>query len=104
VAQVDSVDRLLEVAAADLNARRFAPNIVVHVHTRLWRGPLLLKQGLGAYNDWTDVFEPVRWRWPLSRQWRPIQSPQDAARKIEWFLTNRPDLPPDERPTGWTRE
>lgn len=99
---MDDVDRLLAAAAAELNERRIAPEIDVLVDTR-WRG-LFRTHGLCAHNLWTDVFEPVRKRWPFMQRWKPVQTPEDAASNIEWFLTNRPDLPPEERPTGWTRE
>lgn len=39
---------------------------------------------------------------PWTRRWRARQSPEDAARKIECFLTNRPDLPATERSTSDT--
>jgi len=93
---MEDVGRLLALAAADLNERGIAPDLEAFAETRFWQGPFL-SQGLGAYNNWTDVFEPVRRRWPLSHRWRPIQSPEEAVTKIEWFLTNRPDLPPEER-------
>jgi hypothetical protein len=96
---MEDVGRLLGVAAADLNERGIAPDLEVLVETRLWRG-LFLTQGLLAYNLWTDVFEPVQRRWLLSRRWKAIQSPDDAAGKIEWFLNHRPDLMPDERRPG----
>lgn len=98
---MDDVERVLAALAADLNVRQLAPDIEVLVDRR-WHG-LLRAQGLMAYNLWTDVFEPVRKRWPWSRRWRAVQSPESAASKIGWFLTNRPDLPPDERPSGWRR-
>lgn len=95
---MDVVGRSLAAAAAELNERRIAPEIDVLVDTR-WGGPFRI-QGLCAYNLWTDVFEPVRKRWPFTRRWTAVQSAEDAASKIEWFLTKRPDLPPEERPTG----
>ncbi|HEY0169177.1 MAG TPA: hypothetical protein VGB75_19205 [Jatrophihabitans sp.] len=88
----DDLERELAAAAAALNERHQATGIEVLVERR-WRG-VLRAHGLCAYDLWTDVFEPVRQRWAWSRRWRCCQAPEDAARKIDWFLTHRPDLPP----------
>ena len=72
------------------------------MHTRVetrWRG-LLRVQGLCIWDYWTDVFEPVRQRWPWTQTWRTRQLPNEAASKIDWFFANRPDLPSNERPPG----
>ena len=99
---MDDVDGWLAAAAADLNVRRIAPEIEVLVDIR-WHG-LYRYQGLCAYNLWTDVFEPVRRRWPWARTWKLLQSPDQAARNIEWFLVERPDLAADQRPADGERQ
>ena len=89
----DTVDHELLSAAKILNGRyKASTGIGVRVERR-WSGPVRV-QGLCAWDQWTDVFEPVRHRAPWSRRWRMRQAPADAAEKMEWFFANRPDLPP----------
>ncbi len=49
-------------------------------------------EGLWLGDDWTDVFEPVRWRRLLGDEWLDLQSVREAASNIEGFLRERPDL------------
>lgn len=97
---MDDIEQLLATAAADLNDRRLSADLEVLVEKR-WSGPFRA-QGLCAYNLWTDVFEPVRRRLPWTKRWALVQPPEDAARKIEWFLVHRPDWP--ERLANDSRE
>lgn len=80
---VDDVERLLTSAAADLNARGLASEIEVLVDSRR-RDPFRL-QGLCAYNPWTDVFEPVRRRWPWHGRWTSVQPARMLLRRSRGF-------------------
>lgn len=92
---MDEVERRLHDAAAALNGRARACDVQVLVDTR-WQGRFRA-QGLCAYELGTDVFEPVRRRWPWARRWELRQSPEQAAVHLEWFLTHRPDLSQAQR-------
>jgi hypothetical protein len=48
---------------------------------KLWS----VTEGLRAWGNGTDVFEPVRTRHPFSRGWTEIQPVQDAASKIGYL-------------------
>jgi hypothetical protein len=57
-----------------------------------WR----IVEGIDVFDNWTDVFEPVRRR-PLwspfpGQRWKEIQAVEDAAHHVGQFLRERPDL------------
>ncbi len=49
-------------------------------------------EGIAVIDNWTDVFEPVRRRRIMRREWEGVQPLQEAASKIGTFLRDRPDL------------
>ena len=65
------------------------------VRARRRRSLLRVTEGLEVVDNWTDVFEPVRWRWwwisPLADRWSEVQPVQTAASHIGSFLRERPD-------------
>jgi hypothetical protein len=80
----------LAFVAASLVVTDPDERLTVEAERRL-RG-LYVVEGLAATNDWTDMFEPVRRRWLWSRRWHHLQSVDEAAACVEWFLKRRPDL------------
>lgn len=93
----DAVDEDLAMAANALNSRYHEQTGIEVLVQRRWRG-LTVVQGLWAVDNWTDVFQPVRQRWIWNYAWRPKQPAHVAANNIGLFFSQRPDLPPDERP------
>ena len=55
---------------------------------RSWR----VVEGIEVVDNWTAVWEPVRWRRLLGTEWHPMESVSTAASNIGWFLRNRPDI------------
>jgi hypothetical protein len=56
----------------------------------LWRWVVV--EGLSIWDEYTDVFEPVRSRRPFTVAWIEIQSVASAASHVGAFLRDRPDL------------
>jgi len=86
-------DRDLVWDALDTTAERLAKLTTGTLVVRAFRSrPLSLRvtEGLEVADNWTDLKEPVRWRW--SREWHELQPVQTAASKVGAFLRERPDL------------
>jgi len=64
---------------------------------RRMTGLVTISEGLAVFDNWTDVFEPVRRRPILGRRWRDVQAIEQAAEHVEAFLRERPDLAGMER-------
>ena len=54
-------------------------------------GLLKIAEGLAVWDNWTDVFEPVRERRRWCGTWIAVQTLEKAAEQIEAFLRERPD-------------
>ena len=62
-------------------------------------GLLKVAEGLAVWDNWTDVFEPVRERRLWRDNWRALQTVEKAAEQIDAFLRDRPDQAPFRRET-----
>ena len=58
-------------------------------------GLITLSEGLAVCDNWTDVFEVVRWRRLFSKRWNHVQTVEQAAERVlRHFFASAPTSPP----------
>jgi hypothetical protein len=88
------LDRAAIWTTAEKLGKRYRPNsLTVRGKTRFSFFKWTRTEGIQVVDNWTQIFEPVRTRALFGGRWREVQSLQEAASKVGWFLRERPDVP-----------
>lgn len=87
----------MEQAARLLNDQYCEGDTLRVTANRRSTGLLKVAEGLAVWDNWTDVFEPVRERRLWRGSWNTVQTLEKAAEQAEAFLRRRPDQAPSER-------
>lgn len=81
-------DSIREVAGR-LHRRAEASGYAVRAARRRSVPRRRVTEGIEVTDRWNDVWEPVRWRRLLGRQWHDVQTVPEAAARVGRFLRAR---------------